>query len=54
MRHSVAAGLLTALVVAFLAVGVQKDLALAAPELGDELDQFLAGLLAGASGVAIT
>jgi hypothetical protein len=48
MRHHLSAGILTALVVAFLAVAVRKDLALLAPELGDELDDFLTELLTGA------
>jgi hypothetical protein len=49
MRHTVAAALMTALVVTFLSVAVQKDLKVLAPELGDELDEFLAGVLAGVS-----
>jgi hypothetical protein len=48
MRHTVSAALLTAMVVTFLAVAVRKDLEVFAPELGDELDEFLSALLEGA------
>jgi hypothetical protein len=48
MRHTASAALLTALVVTFLAFAVRKDLAVLAPELGDELDDFLTELLTGA------
>lgn len=40
--------ILTGLVIGFLAYAASKDARPAAPELGDELDQFLAGLLEGA------
>jgi hypothetical protein len=39
--------ILTGLIVGFLAYAADKDARVAAPDLGDELDQFLAGLLQG-------